>query len=70
MQNLQSSTGRRLAALLVQYPNGKDREPNYSTFWNQNGREVRREVTRETFWKLYDLAGEPSYSEPNYWTYS
>lgn len=70
MQKLRTSTSRKLSALMVQFPNGHDREPVYSAFWDQNGTEVRREVNRVVFWKLQDSAGEPTYSEPNYWSYS
>lgn len=69
MQTLRT-TSRKLSALMVQYPNGREREPVYSAFWNQNGTEVRREVNRVVFWKLQSSAGEPTYSEPNYWSYS
>ncbi len=64
-----SNVSKRLSALMVQYPNGKDREPTFSVFWRNDKREEREEIDRVKFWNLYETAGEPAYSEPNYWSY-
>ncbi len=60
---------RQLTALMQQYPNGRDREPVYSAFWQTDGREVREELERTAFRALQDSAGAPAYSEPGYWAY-
>ena len=60
---------KRVSALMVQYPNGKDREPSYSVFWQNRNGEEREEIDRVKFWNLYETAGKPAYSESNYWSY-
>lgn len=65
---MQNSKGK-LIALMIQYMNGRDREPIYSAFWEIDGKENRTEIERFEFWNLCDSAGEPVYSEPNYWVY-
>ncbi len=57
-----------LNALLIQ-PIGATGH-TYSVFTeNERGREQRREVTATEFWAIQEAAGEPSYTEPGYWTY-
>ena len=52
-----------LKALLIQ-------GDNYRVFTeDERGREKWRNVERFTFFRILEAAGEPGYTEPNYWTY-
>lgn len=62
-------TPRQLTALMVQRPNGRDREPVFSAFWRTAAGEARQELERGAFRALQDAAGEPAYSETDYWAY-
>lgn len=63
---------RKINALFETYPNGRDREAEYTVCWaNENGRgETQETVTRPRYLELINLAGEPTYIEAAYRSYT
>jgi hypothetical protein len=60
---------RKVTALLMQ-PMGRDGAMIYRVYWqDESGREKNYTVDSDEFWQIHDAAGQPSYTEPGYWTY-
>ena len=58
-----------ITALLMQ-PLGRDGAIIYRVYWqDENGRERNYTTDSDEFWQIHDAAGQPSYTEPGYWTY-
>lgn len=70
MVNVMDETGKiELTALLIQ-PRGTEGANVYTMcYWPLKGSEKQREVDKPVFDKLMELAGEPTYTEPNYWQF-
>lgn len=58
---------RKVTALLIQKLNGED---TYMV-WRQDadGRQHYQATDSRTFWAIHAQAGEPTYTEHNYWSY-
>ena len=61
------ATADNITAAMIQWPNGRDRDAEYSVFFRPNGGgEVRQVVDYITWGDLVDAAGEPTYREGAY----
>lgn len=62
---------RKINALYCYYPNWRDHDPEYVVCWgNPDGHETQEIVSEREYRRLQEAAGEPTYTEHGYASYT